>query len=410
MIKKQFHLSIHIWVLIILLIPTITPYIPIRGFRPIMHGLNTLFFCYFWFSHRIGRGILNNKLIVVYALLVVYHCVNCYLQRVPMSSGNGYLAFFIPVISNFCVMATVYILFLDNPRKTLLTLCAGYVLYVVLAYQSVSEVEGRLIGEYIHPNQYAQAAGMGLFVMLITKNLRYCSLTSMCIMMIFPILAIFACGSRNGLGLLFIVMSTSVFAIALHRHTSLWNLLGVLVLLFFFAYAGRYILDNSFVGNRLLTHETSDKFYVHTGTIIDVLGDRAIYYVLGFRNFLTNPLFGIGLWNFNNFNNFGYPLHSEYMIHFCEGGIIGISLYAYFVCSLLYSLLRIFWEQKYNYHFVVLMAFVSYLFIGLTAREIYYTQFFPILGICLAYVKQNKNVYLKKPKLAYPIKKKYQGL
>lgn len=407
--NAHFSSGIHLWIVIILLIPTISPFIQMHGFRPIMFGLNILFFCYFIKFYHLERKIFQNSLILTYAILVFYHCANCYLQRVPMTSGNGYLAFFIPVISNFCVMVTIYILFLNNPQKTLYILCVGYILYMILAYMSVSEVEGRLIGQYIHPNQYAQAAGMGLFLIIISKSLKYIGVSQMCLMMVLPVAAIFACGSRNGLGLLFFVIVTLIISRVLNRHVSITNYIVLVVVIILLGYIGKYIIDSSFVGNRLLTHETSDKFQVHTGTVIDVLGDRAIYYVLGFQNFLTNPIFGIGLWHFNTFNNFGYTLHSEYMIHLCEGGLIGFSLYIFFVCILFYKLFVIFWLNKRTYHFSVLMTFVSYLFIGLTAREFYYTQFFPILGICLAYSKMGGVINNKKMMIQSISKYKNRG-
>jgi len=387
----KIHSSIYIWELIIFLVPTITPFVQIHGFRPLLYGTNVLLFVALILNGSIDKRILNNKLILLYALLIVYHFINCYVQKVPMTSGNGYLAFFTPILSNFCMMTLLYAMFLENRHKALRYLCVSYLLWVILAYQSVSEVEGRLIGDYIHPNQYAQAAGMGLFVILLTKHLNLCKTNTMVLMSLLPVGAILGCGSRNGLGLLFIFMFALVVSNIQGRIVSTKQIIGAIIAFVGFVYAGEYIIENTFLGERFLTHETSEKFYVKTGTIIDLLGDRAIYYVLGYRNFLTNPLFGIGLWHFNTFNNFGYPLHSEYMIHFCEGGIIGISLYLLFIGVLLYKLVMKYIKDKNGENFVVLMTFLAYLFIGLTAREFYYSQFFPVLGICIAWSENRLN-------------------
>lgn len=149
-------------------------------------------------------------------------------------------------------------------------------------------------------------------------------------------------------------------------------------------------MDNTEAGARLIDSDDTAVAELQTGTMLDLLGERAWYYFLGWQNFLSNPWFGIGLWHFETYNQYGLPLHTEYMIHIAEGGIIGATIYFSFIAFILIKLIKRFILTKTSVSFILLMVFISYLFIGITAREFYYTFFFPILGVIVYNISGNR--------------------
>ena len=145
-----------------------------------------------------------------------------------------------------------------------------------------------------------------------------------------------------------------------------------------------YILDKTVLGERIMqSKDYDDEFYAETGTILDYLGDRSIYYIVGWSNFLENPITGIGLFNYINYNKSEFPLHSEYLTHLTEGGIVGAFIYLLFIGGLLKYIFKMFIAKRNSDNVLILILFLSYLFIGITAREFYYIQFYPILGLCI---------------------------
>jgi hypothetical protein len=136
-----------------------------------------------------------------------------------------------------------------------------------------------------------------------------------------------------------------------------------------------------------------------TGTIFDkIVGDRLVYYILGWRFFLQSPLTGIGMWNFKPMYGGDYPLHSEYMIHLCEGGLIGIGLWLLF----LFCIFRIIFKYSLNiwYKVAALSSMAVLLFCAIYAREFFYETFYPVYGLILSFLFISKDEH-KKRQLLY---------
>ena len=149
----------------------------------------------------------------------------------------------------------------------------------------------------------------------------------------------------------------------------------------------RFLSDvpNTNVGVRLLSTMDQEKSMVFTtGTFLDMFGDRGIYYYLSYLNIKENPLTGIGLYNFMYYNNFPVTIHSEYLIHFCEGGIIGGVIYVLFLKQLYKGVVNNFKIYKNPESIIIALSFVAYLFVCFSARGLYYEHFYPILGLCMA--------------------------
>ena len=137
--------------------------------------------------------------------------------------------------------------------------------------------------------------------------------------------------------------------------------------------------------------ESSVEGVWETGTFLDyIFGDRALYYVMGYMNFLDSPINGIGIYNFMDYNKFTFPLHGEFISHWVEGGLIGALLYISFVYHYIKYLKRDY--SIYNIHLnVMIFAFATIIILGFTTREYPFIFFFVVYGIILGFINERIN-------------------
>ena len=145
-------------------------------------------------------------------------------------------------------------------------------------------------------------------------------------------------------------------------------------------------------GNEL--NETNIEF-------LSLLGDRAIFYSnIGIVR--DNIFTGIGLKNYPSYTNTRLNLHSEYLSHFIENGLIGFMIFLGFYFSF-YKLIRN--TLKYKNHVLkpIFVAscggYASLLFVNFTAWTYSGSQYFIALGVILGLSdvikNQSKMVYEK---------------
>jgi len=126
-----------------------------------------------------------------------------------------------------------------------------------------------------------------------------------------------------------------------------------------------------------------------TGTIFDVIvGDRLVYYVRGWEFFMKNPLTGIGIRNYLYMSDGIYPLHSEYMIHICEGGLVAVFIWILFH----YQVIRLWFKcsQVKAVKLVAIGSLVIILFCGIYAREFYGEHFYCFYGLIMSLYYRKK--------------------
>lgn len=142
----------------------------------------------------------------------------------------------------------------------------------------------------------------------------------------------------------------------------------------------RIALDNSRVGERLvegLDEETALAWSEYdiqlvnnqaaNDLLIQLLDDRAIQYALGLDLFRIHPWTGIGLTNFIEESGYPYRLHTEYMVHLCENGIVGFSLLILFYIITIKSLWKRKGEERPRVVGMALFGLIAILFLNITA-------------------------------------------
>lgn len=362
-----------------------------KGHR-IVFVLEIITLIHLYCKNKFFKQVFCYKLNLVWFLLIVYHWINCIIHEVPLE--NGYILEFYPIFSSFMILVMSCYLYIKNPRVAPIVFLVGLLLYILFAvmaghYQEDSSGNLRLTGS-IHMNQLGQAAGFCLFLVAVIKqNLSKNVWSKVCLLSLLPLYTIIQTGSRNAFIMGLLALTTFFFSRTLCKNISYKMFLKIIIMGVFIYFVINLFVQNSVVGQRLLgtseQAEMQDTFY-KTGTFFDLLGDRGWYYYVGIKNFLEHPFFGIGMWNFQFYNHAGFPLHTEYMIHIAEGGIVASLLYYYFIYKIAKGLYLINIKGRTELSIILGLAFLTYLIVCLTARAFYYCQFYVLMGITIAVI------------------------
>lgn len=134
---------------------------------------------------------------------------------------------------------------------------------------------------------------------------------------------------------------------------------------------------------------------------LDLLGDRAKFYIDGWDIFLDNPINGIGLQNYYNLGYGQYAIHSEYMVQLAESGLIGFFLFALFNSLIARNIYLMNMRSEFREVGMVLAGgFVATLFIGLTAWTYQFAFYFSVFGVIIAHLKISKMICSKSKSVA----------
>lgn len=320
--------------------------------------------------------------IIFWALLMSYHLLNCYFRGIL----NPEYSIFTITVRNLALLTCVPFLYYQNRIKIIYIILFAFLYNLIATYLTgtTDESEERLTGIY-YTTQLGQMAGLAcclisLLIYLQKKMWLYS-------LYIIPIGIMMLSGSRNGL--LVVCFALVMLLVAYISKGNVVKMLFFIVL----AFVGYNYLQTTEIYDRLM-NVSSEYSILQTGTVWDkILGDRINYYVIGFQNFLDNPIYGIGLLNFQEYNNYKYPLHTESMTHLAEGGLIGITLYILFLRSYIRQFVRFcsFRNILFNQ---MLVLFICIFVVGITARIYHYEFFFAMYGLIggeiLLLTNQNK--------------------
>jgi O-antigen ligase len=206
-----------------------------------------------------------------------------------------------------------------------------------------------------------------------------------------PIFTIISTGSRTAFGGLALLLGLHFF---INRSRNVLITISKIVLpALILILAFNYLLENTGLGERILsTTEQSEGMDFETGNpILDKFGDRGIFYYRGWEVFIEQPLTGIGLGNFKDYNENKLAQHSEYMIQLTELGLIGFTLFFLFYLSIFKNLFRIkniLINKRENELFI---GYVLIILLMITATRMYQVgYFFAIIGVTIGYFTKQK--------------------
>ena len=147
------------------------------------------------------------------------------------------------------------------------------------------------------------------------------------------------------------------------------------------------ILSNTLLGERLFDAATNTNLYNTTNSkFLELLDDRAIFYIEGWVLFTENPITGIGLRNFMVDFGYEHPIHSEFMVQISETGIIGTTLYIIFYISIIRLILKTRRNKSNSNVFPIMLGFImTILFISLTSWTYEFSRYYVIFGLIIGY-------------------------
>ncbi|WP_300599196.1 O-antigen ligase family protein [Niabella sp.] len=391
--------------LMFLLLPVMA-YFNIDAKYTVVSLLFVAVFCYYYknagFKHiALSRGLM------IWLLLTVYHWVNGMIKKVPEVD-------LLDLLHGFKIYACIVIfayLARRSFQATIKALLVCFSVYLLLSFVvndiSSSSLHGRMSG-VIYSTQLGQTAALlGIYIAYYSVSKRLSLLQSACLYVL-PLVVILLAQSRNGLAMMAIGIVGHAIAYAVQKGAKLAQTLVIVTLLTLLMFAAfNFVIDNTAIGSRLADTDTAEMSNMNnnhlTNTVFDkIAGDRLVYYVLGWQFFVQSPWTGIGMWNFKYLSNGDYPLHSEYMIHLCEGGIIAAILWLLFIITIIRGLL--YSKQKLSIKIIAFFSILEILFCGLYARVFYYEFFYPVIGIAisLAYYNGSRRHKYSNRSLSYP--------
>lgn len=198
------------------------------------------------------------------------------------------------------------------------------------------------------------------------------------------------------IGLLIISLFWLIARNKMYKPQKLFILIGVLA----FLYLGvQYVMDNTALGERFAgTDDAAEIYNTSDIPILNFLGDRAIFYIMGWEIFLEHPWFGVGLSNFQIETGYPLPIHSEYIVQLCEGGIVGSIIFILFYLNILKCVVWVRKSNKDNFglYLLFLSLFLTVLFINLTAWTYQFPHYFICFGLIIG-----KSFSLMDRKFAY---------
>lgn len=356
---------------------------------PILIVLGAYMYLEYLRTNKHFRRIALGRLVFIWPCLMFYHFFNALYLGVPETNSTVFLnCIQTSVLLSFTVYAYV-----KNPGKCLQTLIYGFITFLLLCLSMgflKADFDNRLSTNGIHTNQIGQCAGMlSLVAALIyskgRKRIRlyliYAFVVAICLLT----------QSRNSIAI--VAFSVLAFLFSVIRKIKWQYTVMIIIALFALSsYLSSYVADlpifQRFVENS--GEEQVEAYFERhqevsaTNTIIDnFLGERILYYIFGWQDFIENPVHGIGLWQFKNIH-WGFPIHSEYIVHLAEGGIIGFAMYLMF----LWGMLRGLWTAKDSSEIKGQLAIIlgAILFVSITARLFMCEFVFPVYGCIMGHI------------------------
>lgn len=364
--------------------------LPLMGFFeiPFKYVIISLIFIavyiHYFLRYSLFRGIAFSKPLFVWFVLTLYHWFNAMYNKVPEVDAYDLLH---GLKIYVCIVFFVYIVSKDFD-KSIFTLIVVFLSLLLMSFVlNTKTPDNRLSGVLYSTGLGQRAALTGVYIAYYCVTNKI-SVIKSSVFYIVPLIVILSTQSRNALAMIFIIIIGHLLANNLKKGLKIGRLFIVLLILGLISFQiVTFIMEHTDIGQRFAALNTLDQSQkvnnIATGTFFDTLvGDRLRYYVVGFQLFIESPFTGIGMWNFKYEAGGIYPLHSEYMVHLCEGGLIGFLIWFYFIYLVIKGVLKS--NKPIFIKLIALFSMFSILFCGIYGRLFYYEYFYPVIAIALS--------------------------
>ena len=288
----------------------------------------------------------------------------------------------------FTPLIVMWLTFYEVRRKdkpTILFLCIAFLIYMLLGVflqQGAKLYQGRVSGGLWNDMPLTSLSFMA--VVVVTNIKGWLSAKWVVLALLLSVMATLMVATRKAfVGLAIIIVFWYISANDLKKASSL--ILAVLAILISFIGVS-YIFDNTLLGERFSLVAEQGRAYNKTGyELFNFLGDRATYYIEGWKLFKSHPIIGIGISNYVKVLPSDMPIHSEFMVQLAETGIIGSSLFFLFHYTMfrrIFAVNKI--ENGKNIKLTMCGIMVCILFIGLSAWTYSMRAYYVLFGAIIA--------------------------
>lgn len=331
-----------------------------------------------------------SSMLGIYALLSIYIIINAFIKDTPDVWGTPFVIIR-NVLSPFLLMYLIIGMTQYSLDKTLrVVIVAMYIFSLLCGLNDVAQEER--LGTDINANTIALNAMFCIWGILFYHIRSRISLIWSILLSIYPAYLIFQTGSRTALAVGMLVIIANAIVNTKAKASSYIKLIigGIIV---YAAYS--YIIEHTYIGERLAGTTTQTEGTTReTGTILDVFGDRGYQYYVSWPYFLENFWTGIGLRKWIAHSPTGHVFHSEYLVQYCENGIIAFVIYMLFFYKMIEGLIKskkIYISNKNNINFII-VAIIGIMVINLFYWSFNQYQFFVFYGLALAFCIGKQNI------------------
>lgn len=325
-----------------------------------------------------NKSVLHSPGFICWTTLTIYSIINSIFKG-HESELNGFLFFRYNFIEPFVFLWITLIELVYNKKRCLSWILIALLLYMLMGstHFTLWDVDDtRIVADKLG-NTLPMRAVTALFIasiLFVEKKLKGNRWTY-AIIIFFTFLIIIITSTRKAFGASIIIL---VGALLMRiRKLKLGSIVVLLFIAVILIKSIGFVMDNTYMGQRLSMeseeYEEYEKYDITLSSNPQInnfltifLGDRTFQYYEAINAHKKNPITGIGIGNFRSVTGFPYVLHSEYMVHYCENGIIGFSLLLLFY-FLLFAGFRKKRKEEEEKLAVYLFGLLAVLFINFTS-------------------------------------------
>lgn len=338
------------------------------------------------------RRLLISKPIIIWGIWVVYSAINLLFKgyHEPANIEQPYSFYVIlELFTPFLIMLIAALEWLYASKKFLFLLLITFTIYGVFTLYLRDSTAGFGLGRNMGELGNSGALNT-MFIILFSGLLlthKSLKLSNVIALVAFAFSVIILLATRKAFAACIIMTAFLVLSqIELApKKIALVTILSLSIVL-----GANFVLKNTILGERFATTEKiGAEFNTTDNEILNLLGDRAVQYILAWDIFLDNYTTGIGLRNFMAVSKYGWRLHTEYMVQITEGGIVGAFIFLLFNAWILKNMLKGWMEHPQTRSLLLVLAggFIAILFINLTAWTFSFSQYFVCFGVTIGYLK-----------------------
>ena len=337
------------------------------------------------------RKMMGKKPFVIWLIWIVYAFFNMMIKGYHYDSNTPLFYFVNGLFTPYWALVLACHESLIDREKLIRVLILAFSLYCVLGFFFMGRVNSENDSSFTLGNLLAIGGSLLVFLICVARNEKVIENSTFITLMVLVVLMIIVLATRKAFGIVVILIAFYGLSLVSNKPQ---NIIFVVVLVVV-AYVGfKYVMDNTYLGERLAnTSDQAEKRieYATNSRFLQFVGDRVPHYILGWELFKQHPVAGVGLYNFMHVSGYQERLHTDYMVQFAENGLIGIVLFALYYFWYIKNLIKLRRVNVFKSKSIIGLGWiVAVLFLGLSTWTYDMSSVFICSGVVASFVYYNK--------------------